>query len=236
MSHTRSKITKHPSYAGSGIALVAALCVTGLITSSPLQLTVVGIEALGIFMLLCSGLVRQRGRRITGLLLLITGSIIVCLSLGLSVVFPMGLIERGALIGGVFSPVLVLLGLYPLRVEWSRNLTGLGTALLSSSVVISEWVTQMGQVQLLLAVLLTVLAWDAAEQAITLGNDVGRGARTVAVSITHTTGSLAVGLLALTVAIGLYGRTPSSIPIAALVLLFGAVLLLLLALYFGDHR
>lgn len=222
MTITRSRITTYPSHASGSIALLAALCATGFSTSQPLQLTIVGIEAIGAFILLGSSVVQQRGRRMSGLALLLAGSIIVCLALGLGVVFPVGLLERSALLSGIVGPVLVVLAMYPLRATWSRSLTGLGTILLISGVMIRGWLAQIDQIPLLGAVLMTILAWDAAEQAITLGDDVGRGARTFVVSIAHTLSSLAIGLLAITVATGIYGMAPVTIPLGAVALLLSA--------------
>lgn len=78
---------------------------------------------------------------------------------------------------------------------------------------------------------MTILAWGTVEQAITLGNDVGRGARTVVVSITHTIGSLVVGIVAMILTTGVYGTTPTTIPLLAVSLLLAATSLLVLSMH-----
>jgi len=234
MATTRSQRTTRPSYASSAIALLAAVCAAGLTTTHPVQRTLVAIEALGVFVVLLSAVGRQRGHRLGGLSLLLAGGGVVGLALGLSTVFPAGLVERGALVSGMLGPVVLLLGLYPVRETLTRHFTGVGIALLVGAIVIRGWLQGIGQLQLLAAVALTLLAWDLAEQAVTLGRDVGRGARTVIVSLTHTAGSLLVGLFGVAVAAGIYGVPPSTLPLAALALLLAGTLVLGLALYLGH--
>lgn len=231
-----SRITRHPSHASGGIALLGAFCATGLSTSGQLQLTVVVLEAIGAFVLLGSSVARQQGKRASGLALLLAGSLLVSTALGLGAVFPVGPIERGALLGGLLGPVLVLLAVYPLWAPWSRLLAGLGTALLVCGVVVRGWLGPIGRIQLFGAVMLTILAWDAAERAITLGNDVGRGARTFVVSITHTIGSVAIGTVAIIVTIGAYRVAPETIPLGGAALLLGSIPVLLLSLYLSYLR
>lgn len=231
-----SSLTKHPTHASSGIALFAGLCTTALSTSHSLQLSIVGVEAIGTFLLLGSSIAQQRGSRVWNRLLLLIGSSIVCIALGLGFVFPGSLINRVAFLGGLLGPVLLILAVYPLRPAWSRPTAGFGTALLVSSVLIRGWLGQIGQIQLLGAVVMAVLAWDGAEQAIALGNDVGRGARTLGVVILHTISSLTVGIVAIIITTGVYGTTPTSIPLLAVAFLFGATAILILSIYLPNLR
>lgn len=227
---------KHPSHASGGIALLAAFCATGLNTSGSLQLTIVVIEAIGGFIVLGSSVIRHRGKRAGGLVLLLSGSLLISIAFGLSAVFPVGLIERGALIGGMGGSVLIILAIYPLRTTWSRAFTGLGTTVLISGVLVRGWLGAISSIHLFGAVMMTILAWDAAEQAITLGKDVGRSTRTFVVSLTHTSGSLAIGIVAIISIMGLSTITPSTIPLVAVALLLGLIPILLLSLYLPYLR
>lgn len=230
----KPSIPKRPSHASGGIALLAGLCTTWISTSHSLQLIIVGIEAVGTVILLASSVARQRESHVWQLLLVFTGSSIVSIAIGLSVVFPGSLIDRGAFISGMLGPVLLILAVYPLRTTWSRPIAGIGTTLLLSSVLIRGWLEQIGQIHLLGAVMMTLLAWDAAEQAITLGNDVGRGARTAVVSITHTIGSLTVGIVAMTITTAVYGTTPTTIPPLAVAILLASISVLIVSIYLPN--
>lgn len=227
----KSHITKQPSPESGGIAILVVFCAAGLSTSHPLQVSIVGVEAMGAFLLLGGWVVRDREGRGSGYVFYLAGSLLVSLALGMSVVFPGEPIERAALVAGTVGPAIVLLAVSPLCTSCSHSLTGLGTSLLMGGVMIRGWLEQIGQLHVFVAVVMTILAWDTAEQAITLGNDVGRDARTVLVTITHTVGTLSIGAFAILVTAGVYGVTPATIPVVGLALLFVSIPLLLLAVY-----
>ncbi|EMA51272.1 MULTISPECIES: DUF7519 family protein [Halococcus] len=231
-----SSIVKQPTYAGSVLAVVAAACVTGVLASQPVQVSIAGVGAVGAVLLLGSGLVRRRGHRVLGGGFVFVGCSLVCLALGLSLLSPGGLFERIAFFGGTLAMACVVLGVFPLRQSWAGSLVGFGIVLFSCSLIFLAWISDPGRVQLLLGVGLTIVTWDVAEHAITLGNDVGRSARTYPVTMIHFVGSLGVGLAAGTVTLVVDSVQLPAIPIAALALLLGAVLLLLLVLFLGDSE
>ena len=229
-------VVKQPAYAGCALAVVAAACVTGVLASQPIQLSIAGIEAIGALLLLGSGLVRRREHWMLGGGLVIVGCGLVCLTLGLSLFVPVGLFERIAFFGGSFAMACVILGVYPLRKSWARGFVGLGIVLFSCSLAFLVWVSNPSGLQVLLGVGLTIVTWDMGEHAITLGDDVGRSARTYHVTMAHFAGSLGVGFVAGAVAlVGSRVELPA-LPIATLALLLGAVLLLLLVLFLGDSE
>ncbi len=234
MNNSNPRITTHPSYTSSTIALCAAVCVVGVLTTHPLQRKIVGIEAIGLLILQLSIVVQRRWNRMSGLACILLGSLLTTISLGLGIVFPMNLIERSAFVGGMFGPVVLLLGLYPLHKSVSRWLTGISTALLIYSAVVNGWAAQLSHQQLLGAIMLTILAWDAAGHAISLGKEVGRGSRSFVVSSVHTVGTLTVGMGGILIADVFNRLRAVAIPAASFTLLLGVLLLLLFALYLGD--
>ena len=231
-----ASVVKQPTYAGSALAVVTAACVTGVLASQPIQLSIVGVEAVGALLLLGSGLVRRRGHRVLGGGLIVVGCGLICLTLALSLLVPAGLFERIAFLGGALATACVVLGVFPLRKSWAGGLVGLGITLFSCSLVLLVWVSNPSGLQVLLGVGLTIVTWDMGEHAITLGDDVGRSARTYQVAVTHFVGSLGVGLTAGTVALVVSRVEVPALPTAALALLLGAVLLLLLVLFLGDSE
>lgn len=231
-----SSLVKHPTYAGSALAVVAAACVTGVLASQPVQVSITGIEAVGAFLLLGSGLVRRRGHHVVGGAFVVGGCGLVCLSLGLSLLAPGGLFERIAFLGGALALACVVLSVFPLKQSWARGLNGLAAVLFSCSLAVLAWISTPSSLQILLGVGLTIVAWDMAEHAITLGTDVGRSARTYPVTGVHAIGSLGVGLVAGVVAVLVSRVALPAIPIAALALLLSALLVLLLVLFLGDSK
>jgi hypothetical protein len=229
-----SALAKQPAYAGSALAVVAAACVTGVLASQPLQVSIAGIEAVGALLLLGSGLVRRRGHHVVGGVSVVAGSGLICLSLGLSLVVPGRLFERIVLLGGVLAMAFVTLSVLPLKQSWARGFNGIGVGLFSCSLVFLAWISTPSSLQILLGVGLTIVTWDMARYAITLGEDVGRSARTYSVTGMHFSGSLGVGLTAGSVAAAGSRITLPAGPIAALALFLSAVLILLSVVFLGD--
>ncbi len=229
-------VVQQPAYAGSALAVVAAACVTGVLASQPVQLSIAGVEAVGALLLLGSGLVRRRGHPWVGGVLVVIGCGGVCLALVMGLLAPSGLFERIAFLGGTLATAFVTLGVFPLRQSWARGFNGFAAVLFSCSLALLAWVSNPSDLQVLLGVGFTIMAWDMAEYAITLGEDVGRSARTYPVTGVHFAGSLGVGLAASIVALVGGNIALPAIPIATLTLLLSAIVVLLLVLFLGDSE
>jgi len=221
---------RSPTFPGSAVAVVAALSAAALLAADPLQFAVVAVDGVGVGALLSGAYLRFRGRRLAGSIALIVGLGTVLVAVGLAAVYPARWVTRLALVLGTGGPATLAVGLVPLRRSWAGGLVSLATALLVGAVTVRGVLAATDRVSLLVALVGAVVAWDAADHAVGLGVDVGRGAATVGVSATHLVGSLAVGLVAVVVATGLYGVGPSSVPLLSVVALFVAVVVLLAAL------
>lgn len=82
----------------------------------------------------------------------------------------------------------------------------------------------------LIGVTFAVLAWDLGGSAISIGDQLGRDADTVRLEAVHMTGSTAVGAVTAGVGFGLYQAGNGGQPVAALVFLVIAAVLLVAAL------
>lgn len=231
-----SAVAKGPAYAGGALAVVTAACVTGVLASQPVQVSIAGVEAVGALLLVGSGIVRRRGRPVVGGVLVVVGCGVVCLAIALGLLAPTELFERAAFLGGTLATAFVTLGVFPVRRSWARGLNGFAAVLFSCSIVFLAWVSNPSDLRVLLGVGLTIVTWDTAEHAITVGEDVGRSARTYPVAGVHFIGSLGVGLVAGGVALVASRAALPAIPIAALALLLTALLVLLLVLFLGDSE
>ncbi|QPV62724.1 hypothetical protein I7X12_18665 [Halosimplex litoreum] len=210
--------------------MVTALSAVALLAADPLQFALVAVVGVGSAALLFGAYLRFRGRRLAGSIALVVGLGIVLVAVGLAAVYPAGWVTRTALVLATGGPATLALGLVPLRRSWTGGLVSLATALLVGAVTVRGVLAATDRISLLVALVGAFVAWDAADHAVGLGADVGRGAATVGVSATHLVGSLAVGLAAVAVATGLYGVGPSSVPLLSVVALFTAVVVLLAAL------
>lgn len=109
-----------------------------------------------------------------------------------------------------------------------RIVTGGGCALFLGALVAGIGGGGVGPV--LVGGALAVIAWDAAVNAIELGNQVGRAAETRSAELYHVAGTTAVAFATTAVAYALYAGLRSSRPITSVVLLTFAVVLLASAL------
>ncbi|WP_338729766.1 hypothetical protein [Haladaptatus sp. DJG-WS-42] len=122
------------------------------------------------------------------------------------------------------------LGVIPLR-KGSRWLVKAGSFFLLAGVVMAG-VVQMGDLgTFLLATIALVVAWDAGDHSITLGQQLGRGAQTAQVEVTHLVGTVGAGIVAYLATKAVEGFGTPGVPLSALLGLLVAVLVLLIALH-----
>lgn len=118
---------------------------------------------------------------------------------------------------------LPLLGLGAFR-GFPRAVT-FGATLLVAGVLYGG-VVGAGPEALLVGVVAAVVAWDVGHYGITLGEQLGREARTSRVETVHLAGSLGVGAITAAVGYGAFVSAAGGLPLAALVfLLIGGVFL-----------
>ncbi|WP_135826469.1 DUF7519 family protein [Halorussus ruber] len=109
-----------------------------------------------------------------------------------------------------------------------RGLT-LGAGVLLLSALVGGLLS--GAAYLLLpGVIATVLAWDFGEQAVNVGEQLGRGADTTQLEVTHAAGSTVVGVGAGALGYGVYLVSSGGQPVTALVFLLLAAVVLTSAL------
>jgi hypothetical protein len=123
------------------------------------------------------------------------------------------------------------LALVPARGTGSRSLVKVGTALIFVGVLASGIFNAVTLGTLLLAGAATVVAWDAGEHAINVGEHLGRGRDTREIEVVHVVGTGLVAFVAVEAAKFSGGVGPSDLSLASLVLLLVAIVLLAVALH-----
>lgn len=122
--------------------------------------------------------------------------------------------------------VLVLaLGVVPLREGWERRCVTAGAILLLAGVLMSGLVRGTSLFLLLLAGVFVVLAWDAGQHAISIGQQLGRTTETVGAELPHLAGTVGVGTFGILAALGLVMVGIDGLPIASLLVLLLSMLL-----------
>jgi hypothetical protein len=86
-------------------------------------------------------------------------------------------------------------------------------------------------VPLLVSLAAAIVAWDAGEQAINVGEQLGRTARTWPSEVVHSLGSTVYGALSVGTAVVLFQADVTGLPLESLLLLLAAAVVLMVALY-----
>jgi hypothetical protein len=193
--------------------------------------TALALEAVGIAALAGGFGLWRRDWKIAGALVGTLGSAGFAGALGVAfseIVRTSGFIR---LIPGLFGIFFLALALVPVRGTGSRTLVKAGTGLVFVAVLASGIFNSVSLGALLLSGAATVVAWDAGEHAINVGEHLGRGRETRETELVHIAGTGLMAFLAVEVAKFSGGVGPSGLSLGSLVLLLVAVVLLAVALH-----
>lgn len=193
--------THRPTVPGAVLAMAAGALAVALLVTGGTQWRALGVELAG-FAFLAGGYGAWRRRLLApGGLLALVGAALVAGGIGVALVRPTEMVDRLELVPGTVGLAVLFAGLWPSRTGVQRALVTAGTALLFVGVVASGVVRGASLPELLLATVATVLAWDSAEQAVSLGRQVGRRASTARAELTHAGGTVLVGVVVVVAAL-----------------------------------
>ncbi|WP_123620141.1 hypothetical protein [Halorubrum sp. CSM-61] len=228
---------RRPAVASSVVALIAggaaaALVADGTLQREILRVAVVGVLAFGIG----TRLVRRDGTalRALGALVALGGGLVVLAALGRAATQPPQVTQRLELLPGIAGLWTLSAALAPVRFRWSRALIDVGTGFVFLGVLVTGVTQGADAIALLLAALATILARDAAENAVSVGGQIGvqRGASTARSELVHAGAAASVGVGAIAVVLGVARLGVEGLPFGALVaLVAGGVILV-----FGSDR
>lgn len=184
-----------PTRPGGVLSIGAATLAMVVLASMPSQYVAIGL----ILTAIGTGWVASRtwsgGYHVGAVVVLVIATVLVVMGLLIAMTGPPRIIDRVWLLPGLIGLVILALGLAPLRQSVAAQLVTAGTggvfiALLAAGVfVVPTSVTLVG------AAIMTIVAWDAGHNALSLGTQIGRGARTGRTEVVHTLGALCVGVV-----------------------------------------
>lgn len=224
-------VDRRPARAAASVAVVAALLSVAAVAWDGPQRVAVGVTGGGLLLLGGAALARDYGSRVLAALVGLAGVAGVLAGVGAAVTLPATTTLRAEAPLGLLGAGLVALGLVPVREGWARRLVSLGTALLVCNVALSALVHGADALPLLAAFVASVLAWDVGEHAINVGEQLGAGARTWPVELGHAGATAGFGAAAAGVALWIRGFDVTGVSLVGLLLLVGAGIVLLVALY-----
>lgn len=223
---------RRPARAGSGLALAAGLLAVATVADASVQRWVLGLAAVGFATCAASAAAWRRDLSVLGAIAALGGTAIVLAAVALAATRPSSYVHRLELLPGVVGLVALAAGLFPVRVGWERPLVTAGTGLVFVAVLAAGVLRDATLTSLLAAGALTILAWDSAENAVSLGRQVGADAATVRATLARGAvgGVVAGGAILLT--LGVVRLDVDGLPFAAL----AALLVAGVALALVHHR
>ncbi|EMA70108.1 hypothetical protein C461_01467 [Halorubrum aidingense JCM 13560] len=228
-----ARLVRRPAVASSVVALAAGAVAVSLVADAPLQREILRLALVGVVAFGIGGRLARHGETALsalGALVALGGGLVVLVAVGQAATQPPQFIDRIELLPGIVGLWVLSAALAPVRFRWSRALIDVGTGFVFLGVLVTGVTQGAGTVALLLAALGAILARDAAENAVSVGGQIGvqRGARTVRAELAHAGVAASVGVGAIAVALGVARLGVDGLPFGALVaLVVGSAVLVL---------
>lgn len=210
---------------GSGVVGVL------LVANTLSQVVAVTIAVVGLVVVATGLEAWHRGYRVVAALPLALGSIAILVALGWGAVGTRAITEKLELVPGLLGLAVLVVGLGASPRGYERWFVNVGTGLILLGVFLSGLLHGASTTVLLAATAATIIAWDCGEQAINLGEHLGRQARTWPMELVHGTGAVIVGGAGVVVASVVFGAGVSGLPLVGLTTMVGALVLLAITLY-----
>lgn len=231
-SRTVERFVRLPTVTSSVVAVVAAAGAVGLLSDTPIQRRLLAVALFGVAAVGVGGRLRTHAQRPLGVVLAAIGSLLVALAVGATLIAPSQFSDRLELLPGLVGLWVLVLALVPIRLGWSRRLIDLGTGLVFAGVLVSGVLRSASTATLLVAGAATILAWDAADNATSLGGQIGANSGTASTraELLHVGVTGAVALVAVVAVLGVARLGVEGLPFAALLaLVIAGVLFALVA-------
>lgn len=186
-----------PARASSAFAVAFGAVSVALVADGPIQRRVLAVAVVGVALFVGGGLARRRDRSVAagvvGAAVAVVGTLIIAAALVIALTGPPRYVDRIVLLPGLVGLWVLAAGLVPLRVGSERSLVDAGTGLVFLTVLTGGVVQSSSLRAVLVAGVLTVVAWDIAENAVSLGKHVGVTAATGRAEFVHAAASIAIG-------------------------------------------
>ncbi len=224
--------THRPTVVAAVLSVAAGIVAVAIVGDAPAQRQALTIEVAGLSLLAIGYATWRRRLRTVGVLLAIGGVSVAVFGLLIGASEPARITQTLELLPGMVGLLVLVGGLLPIRSGWERRLVAVGTGLVFLTVVTSGVVRGTPTTLLLVAAIATVLSWDAAEQSISLGRQMGREATTYRSELVHTGSSAFAGVVVIVLAIGVQALDVQGLSLSGLVALLMAAVALSVWIYY----
>lgn len=219
-----------PTVLSAAVSVAVATVVVLALASDDAVLTALGVQGGGLLAVGVGTALVRRDYRSPGIGLALIGGCVVLVSLAVFLDAERPLSFTLRFLPGLLGLPLLVAALLPVRGQGSRTLVNLGTGGVFLSVVLSGLFLAIGDVRMLVVAAGTIVAWSVAENAIGVGQQLGRGATTWRLEAVHLVGSTLVALVGVAAITLGSDVAATGLSLASFTLLFVALLLLVAAL------
>lgn len=216
---------------GAVLSLIIGALAVASVAPAPGQLVALGAELVALLLLCLGGWRLRAGAPLSGLVLVAAGVIGTLAAFGAGVAWASGLVQRTELLPGMLGLAILALGVMPVTTQLTRFLIGTGVVAVGAGVLLAGLVHGAGGLWLLVGMALSVVAWDVATQAVSLGEQVGRHGGGLAVVGTHGAWTAAVGAAGVATARTITAIDVTGLPLIVLGLLLSGALALAAAAF-----
>lgn len=215
----------------TGLSIFFGVLAVVMVANAAGQIVALGIGLGGALGLALSIEARHRGHRIAGIVLGILGLIAVGGGVAWAVIGTASVDMRIEVLPGIVGLAVLVTGVMAARRGYERFLISAGTGGILLSVFVAGMVQGAAVPAMLAATASTVAAWDCGEQAINLGQQIGRQATTWRAELVHDGAGLVVGGLGVGLGLAFVTAGVSGLPLMGLTTLLAAAVVLAAGLY-----
>lgn len=216
-----SLFRRRPARTSGAIAVVLAAVAIALVADDPGQRRILAVALVGVTGFVAGGTLWRRDRSagvtVVAVAVAVIGTLVLVSALGLGLTRPPRYVERIELLPGLAGLWLLAAGLVPLRLGSERVLVDAGTGLVFLTVLAGGVIQSSPPRTLLLAGVVTIVAWDIAENAVSLGGQLGVAAGTVRAEAIHAVGTGVVGAATVGLVLFINGLNVDGVPFAGLI-------------------
>lgn len=223
--------TARPLVVSGVLSTFAGLVAVLLLANSPAQLTAVVLAVGGLAGVGLGFELRHRGYPLGGGLLAIAGTAGVLAAIGAGAALPREISARLELLPGLVGLFVLVLGLSSVKPDYERWFVSAGAGAMLVGVFFTGFTNGAPAVALLGATVATVVAWDVGEQAINMGEHLGRGAHSWPVEVAHAGVGALVGAVGVGFALAIGGANVQGLPLVGLAALLLAAVVLATAIH-----
>ncbi len=222
---------KRPTVLSGALSALAAGTVVALVGTERAVRVGLGVELAGLVLVAAGVAALRRERRALGVAAAALGAAVALAGLAVPVVRladPRALVD---VVPGLIGVAVLCCALVPLRGSGSRWAVRAGIGLVFVAVLTGVVVQEVARGRAVVLATLCVAGWDLGENAVSLGRQLGRRARTWGPETTHALGTAAVGVAGVELLAVVGDLRPPSTSLSTLVVLLVAALALTVAVY-----